>query len=81
MAKTKDRKAGEPCPNCGGDFVVDERQRPETLIARKRVNAAIPANAERIAAAVTAKAAEFGVIHRCIGCGYRERFQPKGQAA
>jgi hypothetical protein len=76
-----ERQPGDPCPQCGGAFIVDETQRPDVLIERKRRNASIPSAAERFAEHVTEKAAKHGVIHRCTGCGYRDRFQPKDQAA
>lgn len=81
MAKTKDRKAGDPCPTCDGEMVLDETQAPDVLIDRKKRNAASPVVAERFAERVREKAAEFGVIHRCADCGYRERFPSKGKAA
>jgi hypothetical protein len=77
----KEIKAGDPCPIDGGKFVVDEDQRPETIIDRKRRNAASPPAAERFAQRVTDKAREFGVLHKCVQCGYRARFHATGKAA
>lgn len=81
MSKDKDVKGGDPCPLCGGAFIADEQQDPATLIDRQRRNAANPAVAERFAAHLLEKAAEHGLIHRCLRCGYRARFAPKRQAA
>ncbi|HEY3042614.1 MAG TPA: hypothetical protein VGJ39_01220 [Vicinamibacterales bacterium] len=81
MTPTKDLKAGEPCPLDGGKFVIDEEQRPETLIDRKNRNAASPTAAARFAQRVTDKADEYGVIHRCVQCGYRARMTPAGVSA
>jgi len=73
--------AGDPCPQCGGAFVVDEAQDPQRLIDRKQRNAANPSAADRFAKTVLEKAATLGVIHRCGSCGYRSRFHAAGQAA
>jgi predicted RNA-binding Zn-ribbon protein involved in translation (DUF1610 family) len=81
MEKIKEIKAGDPCPSCGGEFVVDEQQDPGRMIDRVRRNAANPAAAERFATATLEKAAEHGLIHRCVSCGYRSRFQPKKSKA
>lgn len=81
MAKDRARHSDDPCPQCGGAFVVDTQQDPAVLVARKRKNAQSPVAAERFAVLCTAKAAEFGVIHRCASCDYRARFHAAGQAA
>lgn len=80
-AAAVERQPGDPCPMCGGAFIVDPQQHPETLIARKRENAAVPSVADRFAEHVRRKAAELGLLHRCIGCGYHDRFPPKEHAA
>lgn len=81
MDDVNELKAGDPCPVCKGEFVVDERQAPDTLIDRKKRNAAIPAAAARFAEQTREKAEKFGVIHRCVSCGYRARFHPAAPAA
>jgi len=81
MARDTKPKDSDACPQCGGAFVVDERQAPAVLIARKKRNAASPAVAERFAEAVRAKVADAGVIHRCVACGYRSRFAAATVAA
>jgi hypothetical protein len=77
MAPTKELKAGDACPTCGGDFAVDPRQAPDTLIARKTKNTMNPASTARFAVAVQEKAEAFGLIHQCTACGYRARFAVK----
>jgi len=74
-------QAGDPCPQCGGAFVVDEAQDPQRLIDRKQRNAANANAADRFARAVLEKAAALGVIHRCGRCGYRARFHAADKAA
>lgn len=77
MKDTKELKAGDPCPIDGGEFRVDPHQHPDTLIDRKKRNAASPFAAARYAERVQAKVDEFGLIHKCTTCGYSARFQPK----
>jgi len=81
MTEAQDVEAGTPCPACGGPLRVDEQQDPTSLVARKVKNAASPSAAARFAAACQQKAAEHGVIHRCVGCGYRARFHATRPAA
>lgn len=81
MAEEKGLKPGDPCPTCGGSFVVDESQDPAALVNAKRRNAASPSAADRYADAVMRKVAEAGLLHRCDGCGYRARFAAKRKAA
>lgn len=81
MGDSKALKAGDPCPQCGSDFVVDPMQEPHRLIERKRRNAASPSVADRFAESVREKVAEHGVIHLCPGCGYTARFHPRKKAA
>lgn len=76
MPEPKDVKAGDPCPQCGGEFAVDHVQAPDRLIARKTRNALNPNAAARFTAHVKEKTDEQGVIHCCTICGYRARFQP-----
>lgn len=77
MKTTKEIQAGDPCPICGGTFKVDPHQHPDTLIDRKKRNADSPFAAARYAERVQEKADEFGLIHKCVDCGYSARFQPK----
>lgn len=81
MKEGKPIKAGDPCPSCGGEFVIDEHQDPARVIERKRRNAMIPATVARFTEAVLEKAQEHGIIHRCTTCNYRSRFKPARQAA
>lgn len=76
---TKELKAGDSCP-CGGDFVIDKEQSPETLIDRKTRNAVNPSAAARFADRVREKVEEHGLIHKCLECGYRTRFKVSGKA-
>lgn len=73
MSDPRELKAGDPCPTCGGALTLDPRQDPAALIARHTRNADSPPAAARYKDAVEAKVAEFGLIHRCAGCGYQAR--------
>jgi predicted RNA-binding Zn-ribbon protein involved in translation (DUF1610 family) len=81
MTDSKSSPSPAACPSCGGAFVVDASQDPARLIDRKQRNAQSPVAAQRFAHAVTTKAAEHGVIHRCARCGYRARFHATTRAA
>lgn len=81
MSESKKIQAGDPCPICGGAFHVDPHQHPDTLIDRKKRNAANPYAAARYAEQVQAKAEEFGLIHKCDRCGYLSRFKPAAKPA
>lgn len=76
MGKGKKVEAGDPCPQCGGTFVVDPAQEPEKLIDRVSRNAQNDPAAARFASQVREKAEEHGLIHVCTVCSYRSRFQP-----
>jgi Zn ribbon nucleic-acid-binding protein len=69
-------KAGDVCPMDGGAFVIDEAQDPEKVIDRHTRNAQSAFVAARFAERVREKTKEHGVIHKCVTCGYRSRFQP-----
>lgn len=69
-------KAGDRCPVDGGEMRIDPAQDPERVIERNRNNAHSPFVAKRFEERVRDKVAEFGVIHKCVTCGYRSRFQP-----
>jgi hypothetical protein len=76
MSHAKEITAGDPCPTCGGAFVVDASQAPEALVEHHKRVAASPAAAVRYADAVAEKTAAAGVVHVCATCGYRARFTP-----
>jgi predicted RNA-binding Zn-ribbon protein involved in translation (DUF1610 family) len=76
-----ERSAADPCPQCGGSFIVDPTHNSTALIDRKKRNAANPAAAARFADAVTEKVKEHGELHRCATCGYRDRFPVADRAA
>lgn len=80
MAKSKAVVAGDACPQCGGAFVLDPTQNPERLIAGVTLNAQNDAAAARYADQVRAKVEEHGLVHKCVVCGYRSRFQPAAAA-
>lgn len=67
--------AGDPCPICGGEFVPDPDQNPETQIENKNLNTPNPAAAQRYEKQVRTKVDSAGVIHKCLNCGYRARFK------
>lgn len=81
MAKPTEVKAGDACPQCGGTFVLDPSQNPDTLIDRVKRNAQNDQAAARYADATRAKAEDHGLIHMCSVCGYRSRFHPAAAAA
>lgn len=58
------------------NWIIDESQRPETLLDRHALRAASPAAHEAYRKAVLAKVADAGVIHIDPATGYRARFQP-----
>lgn len=77
MAETKpEPKAGDPCPQCGDDFV--EHRAPtdsERRFAEDREYARpYPARVDTAAAAVRA---ELGPLMQCRGCGYQTRIRPE----
>lgn len=76
MAEAKKVTTGDRCPIDGGEFVVDDAQDPDKVIDRHTRNAHSPAVAARFAEQVREKVKEFGVIHKCVTCGYRSRFPP-----
>lgn len=76
MPEVVEVKTGDRCPIDGGEFVVDEAQDPERVIDRNTRNTHSPAVAARFAERVREKADTFGVIHKCVTCGYRARFHP-----
>jgi hypothetical protein len=75
MEVTPAVKAGDRCPNDGGVMIVDEAQDPEKMIDKHSRNAHSAFTAARFADRVREKAKEFGVIHKCVSCGYRARFK------
>ena len=75
MTEPKELKAGDPCPSCGGDLVVDRAQHPDVIIDRhRRVNPTNPALCAAYERDTREKAAASGVIHKCTSCGYQARF-------
>jgi hypothetical protein len=77
MAETKpEPKAGDPCPQCGDEFV--EHRAPtdaERKAAEDRESARpYPARVDTAPAAVRA---ELGPLLECRGCGYRTRLRPE----
>lgn len=75
MTESKELKAGDPCPSCGGDLVVDRAQHPDVIIERHRkVNPTNPALCVAYERDTKDKAAASGVIHACASCGYQARF-------
>ena len=82
MAKNK--KSDEPVeggPPYEAAWVVDESQRPDTVLERHRRNAASPAAAAAFEAKVREKAAKEGLIHVDPATGYKARFHPADVAA
>jgi predicted RNA-binding Zn-ribbon protein involved in translation (DUF1610 family) len=88
MSEPKPLQPGDPCPQCGGTFVVDTRESDETLSARYAPGGNA-AQREAYIARTKFKIADQGVLHRCDVCGYQTRFKPaaapeskpKGRAA
>jgi len=75
MTESKELKAGDPCPACGGELVVDRAQHPDVAIERHRkVNPTNPALCLAYERDTRDKAAASGVIHTCARCGYQARF-------
>jgi len=70
--KDDDTTSHAPYP---ANWIIDESQRPETLLDHHARNAASPAAHEAYKKAVTDKVAREGVIHIDPATGYRARFQ------
>lgn len=82
MSESRELKAGDPCPKCGGGFQVNQAQHPDTLIEHhRRVNPTNPELHGAYRRRTEEKARESGIIHGCTGCGYQARYQPKKKAA
>lgn len=75
MAEENKLKVGDPCPDCGGEMRLDERQDAERLAEARLRNAANPANAQRYVEKLRAKVDEFGVMYACTRCPYRARLK------
>lgn len=72
--KIPEPKAGDPCPNCGDQFV---EHREPTELERKRAEDrefAVPYPA-RVDSAPAQQRAELGALYECRGCGYRTRIK------
>lgn len=80
MVDVKELQAGDPCPQCGGTFVVDTRESDETLSARYAPGGNA-AQREAYVAKTKFKIADQGVLHRCDTCGYQHRFKPRAATA
>jgi hypothetical protein len=68
-------KAGDPCPQCGDDFV--EHRAPtdaERKYAEDREHAR--PYPPRVDSASAAARAELGPLMECRGCGYKTRLRP-----
>jgi len=75
MDKDTELKAGDPCPNCGGEMVPNAAQDPARLGELKKKNSPNPAAAARFADNVKEKADRFGLIYTCTRCGYSARLK------
>jgi hypothetical protein len=76
MAETKpEPKAGEPCPQCGDDFI---EHRAPTDAERKAAEDREYARPypTRVDSAPAAVRAELGPLLECRGCGYKTRLRP-----
>lgn len=76
MSLTKPQpKAGEPCPQCGGEFKAMRVPTPEEFAAfmNKETTHNLPPGSDT---ATPEQIAEFGVLHVCQTCGYRTRILP-----
>lgn len=75
METQPEPKAGDPCPQCGDEFV--EHRAPtdtERKYAEDREQARpYPARVDSAPAAVRA---ELGPLQECRGCGYKTRLRP-----
>jgi hypothetical protein len=75
METQPEPKAGDPCPQCGDEFV--EHRAPtdtERKYAEDREHARpYPA---RVDTATAAARAELGPLMECRGCGYKTRLRP-----
>jgi hypothetical protein len=75
MKDATELKAGDPCPSCGGEMVVDRAQHPDVAIEHHRkVNPTNPAVCVAYERDTRDKAAASGVIHACRSCRYQARF-------
>jgi len=80
MVEEKVLTAADPCPNCGGAFVVDASQSEARLVEHHKRVAASPAAHALYADKVREKIALEGVLHRCDRCPYQARFKPAEKA-
>lgn len=76
MVEEKVLTAADPCPNCGGAFVVDASQSEARLVEHHKRVAASPAAHALYADKVREKIALEGVLFTCDGCAYQARFKP-----
>jgi|SRR6185503_1810426 len=75
MDENKPLQAGDPCPRCGGEMVPDQAHDPTAIADMKEQNLPDhPDWAHSYRRQVDAKAKKFGVIHRCVRCGYQARY-------
>lgn len=75
MAETKpEPKAGDPCPNCGADFVEHRAPTDAERKAAEDAEQARPYPA-RVDNATAEQRAELGALYECTGCGYRTRIK------
>lgn len=71
----KPLRSGDPCPQCGGAFVADQRFTPEALAARFESHP-VPGVGEAFRTRAASKAAALGAIYSCERCGYQARILP-----
>jgi predicted RNA-binding Zn-ribbon protein involved in translation (DUF1610 family) len=81
MDKNTELKAGDPCPNCGGQLAPNPRQSSERLIANHRAVAHDSRVTQDYERRVREKVAEHGELYSCTTCGYMARFKAAGARA
>lgn len=72
--EVQELSASDPCPACGGAFIVDGAQSAERLIEHHKRVAANPNAHALYAEKVREKIATDGVLYRCATCPYHARF-------
>jgi hypothetical protein len=76
MSETKpEPKAGDPCPQCGDEFVEHRAPTDAERKAAEDRESARPYPA-RVDSAPAAVRAELGPLLECRGCGYKTRLRP-----